>query len=368
MRTIRWNQAAERIGLSTIPLLLLLSACSPDAETPVSPTDPAAAPYAGRDCLGRSGDCAANRNGRIAWTQINKDYTAFVIFSARLDGSDRQQLTFPEPGVAEDGHADWSPDGSTIIFERDYAGDLGIAQIFRMNADGTGLTLLTACTGDCLGNAFPSYSPDGQHIAFIRWIGPVRPDEQATSGGIWVMNADGSDPVQLTQLRLPTTTEDSRPRWSPDGRSLAFTRLNTVAEPQWRQAVFVSAANGSGARRITPWSLDANVPFWSPDGTRLLVSAHDDAITPGIGALYTIRPDGSGLHKVVPRGLVQAPGSPRLAENGKFSPDGKSIVFQHEIAPDWCCVIYRMDAEGGHVQRLTLSDDPAYAPNWGTHR
>jgi TolB protein len=277
-------------------------------------------------------------------------------------------LTFPEPGLADDGPADWSPDGSTIIFERDYVGDLGIAQIFRINADGSGLTLLTECTGDCLGNAFPSYSPDGRRIAFIRWIGPVRPDENATSGGIWVMNADGSNPVQLTQSRLPTTTEDSHPRWSPDGRNLVFMRLNTAAEPLGRQAVFVSAVNGSGARRITPWSLDANEPDWSPDGTRILVSAHDDAIAPGIGELYTVRPDGSGLHKLLPHGLAQAPDSPRIAENGKFSPDGRGIVFQHQIAPDWCCVIYRMDADGDHVRRLTLTDDAAFAPNWGPHR
>jgi Tol biopolymer transport system component len=365
MRTIRWHQTAERIGLSTLPLLLLLSACSPDSPNPASPTDPATDAESSKlGCFGHDRECASARNGRIAWGQWIP-YTGSGIFTAEPDGSDLKQLTFPEAGVFDDSHADWSPDGSTLLFQRDYAGDLGVAQIFRINADGSGLTLLTDCTGDCLGNAFPSYSPDGKHIAFIRWIGPVRPDDNATSGGVWIMNADGSNSVQVTQLQLPAVTENQAPNWSPDGRKLVVTQLNTVAEPIGHQAVVVMNVDGSGVRRITPWQLDATDADWSPDGRSILLTSHHDIVDPGQEQLYTVRPDGSGLERVVPRGLP-------LPANigGKFSPDGRKIVFRHQtgLGDETISQAYTMNADGSDVRQVSFLDVAVDAPNWGTHR
>jgi TolB protein len=365
MRTIRWNQAAERIGLSTVPLLLLLSACSPDAETPVSPTDPATTAESARPgCFGRDRDCASTRNGRIAWGQWIP-YTGNAIYSAEPDGSDLRQLTAPEAGVFDDSHVDWSPDGSTLLFERDYTGDAEVAEIFRMNADGSGLTQLTHCTGDCLGNAFPTYSPDGSKIAFIRWIGPVRADGNATAGGVWIMNADGSNPVQVTQLQLPTVTENQAPNWSPDGRKLVFTQINTVAEPAGHQAIVVANLDGSGLRRITPWQLDATDADWSPDGRAILFTSHHDIVDPGQEQIYRVRPDGSGLTRIIPRGLA-------LPANigGKFSPDGRKIVFRHMTGSgdETVSQAYTMNADGSDVTQISFLDVAVDAPNWGTHR
>ncbi len=54
--------------------------------------------------------------------------------------------------------------------------------------------------------------------------------------------------------------------WAPDGRRIAFTRLNKLDSPVDGRAIFVSRADGSGARRITPWKLAATEPSWSPHG------------------------------------------------------------------------------------------------------
>jgi Tol biopolymer transport system component len=329
-----------------------------------------------------SGASAADRfsskNGRIAWTSVvpnGPDTFGLAIVSADPDGTDLRQLTFPEAGGFDDGDADWSPDGASLVFERDFdiqdfhMGDV-VAQLYRINADGSGLSQIGDCTGDCVGNAFPSYSPDGKHIAFIKWIGPVRSDGNVTSGGIWIMKADGTQPVQITQRQIPTSQEDSRPHWSPDGQELVFTRLNTTAEPLYHQAVFVGHVDGRHVHRITPWELDATSSDWSPDGKLILVSAHHDAVRPGKEEIYSVHPDGSNLVKITPRGLEKLSDSPRFAANGRFSPNQKEIAFQHQspeqAAVDYCCLIYKMKADGHDAVQIGPSV-PTYAPAWGRH-
>jgi Tol biopolymer transport system component len=304
-----------------------------------------------------------NSNGRIAWSQFIP-YVGFGIFSVDRAGFYPNQLTTPEPGVFDDWHPDWSPDGSRITFARGYANEA--EQIFRVNADGSGLIQLGDCTGDCLGDDFPSYSPDGKMIAFIRYVGPVRDDNSATSGGVWIMNADGSNPVQITQLDLPTVTENAAPSWSPDGRKLAFTQINTVVQPMGRQAVVVANVDGSGMHRITPWALDATDADWSPDGTRILVTSHHDIVHPGSEQLYIVHPDGSRLVKVIPVGLADPANI-----GGKFSPDGQKIVFRHESGfddPEPTSQAYTMNIDGSNVRQVSLLDVFVDAPNWGTHR
>ena len=301
-------------------------------------------------------------NGRIAWTLFSPNGGG--IFSVGPTGLYEIQVTIPGPGVDNDFHPNWSPDGSRITFARGY--EDGSSQIFRVNANGSGLTQIGDCSGDCLGDDFPSYSPDGTKIAFIRFIGPVRADNNATSGGVWIMNADGSHPVQITQLDLPTVSENYAPSWSPDGRKLVFTEFNTVAQPVGRQAVFVANIDGSAMHRITPWALDATEADWSPDGTRILVTSHHDVVPPGKEQLYMVHPDGSHLVKVTPAGLTEPDNI-----GGKFSPDGKKIVFRHQIDyaigdPD--SQAYTMNVDGSNVRQLSFEFGFVDAPNWGTRQ
>jgi len=66
----------------------------------------------------------------------------------------------------------------------------------------------TIISGDA-GNAGPQFSPDGQRIAFM--------SDRSGPWQIWMSNADGSDPKQVS-----FTDSGGTPRWSPDGRSIAF--------------------------------------------------------------------------------------------------------------------------------------------------
>jgi TolB protein len=106
------------------------------------------------------------------------------------------------------GQAVWSPDGTRIAFAGALSGE---ADIWVLNANGTGLTDLTPNFGG--GAAYPAWSPDGSKIAFQSGRG-----DQHADWDIWVMNADGSDPTRLTNFDLGATTEfpgATHPSWQP---------------------------------------------------------------------------------------------------------------------------------------------------------
>jgi TolB protein len=96
------------------------------------------------------------------------------------------------------------------------------------------------------------WSPDGKRIAYQAGT-PPRVDHPE----IWVMNADGTDRVQLTRNR----TRDENPDWSPDGKRIAF-----YSERTGNAEVFIIPATGGQARRVThePWYVGP--PRWHPLG------------------------------------------------------------------------------------------------------
>jgi TolB protein len=108
------------------------------------------------------------------------------IYTMNPDGSNQTNLT---NNVAHDEQPDWSPDGTKIAFTRGF-------NLFTMNADGTGVTQLTSFSS----NGDPAWSPDGTKIAFVG----AAPD-------IHVMNADGSNPTNITN----SAANEGRPDWQP---------------------------------------------------------------------------------------------------------------------------------------------------------
>ena len=268
------------------------------------------------------------KNGLIAFGR-NADSSATTgsIYVIGANGKGERRVTRATAG-ARDTQPDWSPDGSQIVFERQNENKPW--EIFSVKPDGSGLTELepgcrnVQANGICEASG-PALSPDGRRIAFeyayggLKFIAGV---EWIVVGSVAVMNADGSDVRQLTQLqRPPTSSEDHVPVWSPSGKQIAFVRLNSTAKPQNRQAIFVMNADGSGVRRVTPWSLGAgDHPDWSPDGKWILFRAPESGGFAGTD-LYRIRPDGTGL-----RQLTNFAQQVEVL-SASYSPDGKSIVF-----------------------------------------
>ena len=218
----------------------------------------------------------------------------------------------------------WSRDGKRIAFTSDRDGD---PEIYVMNADGSNPVRLTSMPGR---DAHPYFSRDGRRILF------QSPRANGADTNIYVMNADGSDQVQLTKLQGFAGV----PSYSPDEKLIAFQwreTSNFQDDKKWRLCLM--KADGSDFRVLTPGAANDQVPHWSHNGQRLLF--YSDRT--GKNQLYTMKPDGTEVQQLSVTEFDDHAGS--------WSPDNKKIAFISDRAgnPE----LYVMDADGRNVRRLT---------------
>ncbi len=120
-------------------------------------------------------------------------------------------------------------------------------------------------------------------------------------------------------------------------------------------------ADGTGLRRLTPWSLDASAASWSPDGSKIVFESYSTP-RPGRSAnLFTIAPGGGAMTQ-----LTHFGGGKTHAFGPAWSPDGTKIVW-HKIGPR-LDQLFVMDADGANHRQLThLPGNPRPShPDWGT--
>ncbi len=191
----------------------------------------------------------------------------YDIYVANPDGSALKRLTNYGVYTAE---GTLSPDGQTIVFTSLKDGDL---DIYTMHVDGTGLKRLTTQPGYDGG---PFFSPDGTKIVYRAWHPAdtaltnyqdllkqrlVRPNRME----IWVMNADGSNQHQITNLG----GANFAPFFTPDGRKIIFSSNHT--NPRSRDfELYLVNADGSGLERVTNHPEFDGFPMFSPDGKQLV--------------------------------------------------------------------------------------------------
>src|SRR5262245_14486460 len=110
--------------------------------------------------------------------------------------------------------------------------------------------------------ASPQPSPDGSRVVFTRRTYDGQTNKTFTN--LWIVPIDGGEPQRLTSAR----GSDTAPRFSPDGRTIAFISDRGGSSQVWG----IDLAGGE-ARPITSLPLDLDNVRWSPDGTRLAFSA-----------------------------------------------------------------------------------------------
>jgi TolB protein len=155
----------------------------------------------------------------------------FRIFVARADGSGREQLTSQKAG--SDTAPVWSPDGMRIAFVSDRDG--GFPELYLMNANGTGVKRMTT---NALIDANPSWSPDGTRVVFERCC------ENGTSD-LFTVDVTTRAEVSVT---ASTSSQEFDPSWSPDGTRIAYDAFEVG---QSNIDIWVVNADGSNPLRLT---------------------------------------------------------------------------------------------------------------------
>ena len=224
------------------------------------------------------------------------------------------------------------------------------SEIFLMNPDRKRVRQLTR---HLQYDSTPAWSPDGQKIAFMSFRDEHRFQGRMITGEIYVMNADGTDPINLTQS---PERWDRTPSWSPDGKQIVYSSTGFLKGTDVVHSdIWVMEADRGNLRNLTNDGAIDSSPDWSPDGLRIAFSTNRDGD-------FVMNADGTN-----PVNLTNHPARDGGAD---WSPDGLRIAFSSNRNGDWekkpndNWEVYAMNADGTNPINLTNQPKWDSGPSW----
>ncbi len=202
-------------------------------------------------------------------------------------------------------------------FKQDEGGYLGRLRrhLYVLDVESGKATILTPGDYDEL---LPAWSPDGKSLAFVSKR--HRDADRDNNWDVYVVEATpGATPRQLTTFEGPDGDPDmeSRPAWSPDGRSIAYLQGGPPKLIYYAVQKLAVVPVTGGAPRLLTAALDRNVtkPAWSPDGSALYCLLEDDRAL----VLARVAATGGPVERLV--------SGPRVVSGFTIGPGGKIAVL-----------------------------------------
>lgn len=316
---------------------------------------------------GADGNPAFSWDGRmLAFSRgvgYNNNIFVLSVNEAIEPQGDPTQLTVGTAGASFAAYPAWTADNREIVFS---AGSVSLLNLWRVSVANPGQPRRLASVGE--GGSRLALSRDGRRLAYsrtssdsniykadvtdggvtrrppVRFIASSRseghprfsPDgtktafesDRSGSPEVWICNADGSNPTQMTFFDGPVT---GTPRWSPDGQQIALD-----SRPEGRSGIFTVGVSGGKPLRLTSSPAQDMMPSWSWDGKWIYFDS--------------TRSQAQEVWRVPAPG-VSAQGEPtRLTRNGGAgpveSPDGKSVYYLRAFS------LWRSPISGGDETRV----------------
>lgn len=232
------------------------------------------------------------------------------------------QAALGTPGIA----------ATRVLFVKD-------GKVYQIDQDGAELKLVSASDRQAMS---PAWGADGRRFAYMEF--------QAGRGQLFLQE-------MATGKRLPVATTgtalDFTPAFSPDGRTLAFSR----ATEEGTDLYTINVKDNCCLRRLTVGRFSDNLsPTFSPDGQRVaFVSTR-----PGLPQIYVMAADGTDQQLFAPfdYGVTGSSNAP------DWSPDGQSVAFHRDVAGT--LQVFVLDVRTRTVRQLTSvgrNEDPTWAPD-----
>lgn len=217
--------------------------------------------------------------------------------------------------------------GGGVLYESMAAGSWDVYRIPVTGMDDGGSTTRRLTDSPDL-ERMPAMSPDGRYIAFI--------SDRGGNYDVWRMNADGSEPVQLTR----TDVAEIHPFWTPDSRRIVFNR-RVAGERVY--AIWSMAADGSDPQVLLQDSELNSYAQISPDGRLLVFDKWWDNDETN-GEIMVMEVDTRALRRMTENDVYD--GYPA------WFPDSRHIVYSSEV--DGLFKLFRMDVTTGAREQLTF--------------